>query len=232
MMKKRLLSVLLCASLLLGLCACAAERHDLLHEVNVAPFTFCVRGRGTRAKQVVVKSGDELILAEKIKVAKDVGAMGGTYGLEVLDLNFDGHVDFMIANGVGGDEVSYLCWLYDPTSGTFARSAVLSGLCNIQVNTELKAIFAFSHTYVSEKAYEDVPASHTSTDTSIKYLWKDGKLIPSIRASVSYYSASNLYCYSVSYYDEELGKYTDSDDKWLTPEEYASYDMSFLYYFK
>ncbi len=231
-MKKRVLSLLLCFVLLLLFSSCATERHELLSQVAVAPHTFCVRGRGDRVKQVVVKSGDEVIFAAKVKVARDVGAMGGTYGLKVLDLNFDGHQDFIIADAVGGDEVSYLCWLFNPTSGTFESSADLSGLCNVHADAELKAIFAFSHTYVSEREYEDVPESHTSTDTSTKYLWKNGKLVPSIRASVTYYSQSDLYCYSVSYYDEELGKYTDSDDKWLTPEEYASYDMSFLYYFK
>ena len=37
---------------------------------------------------------------------------------------------------------------------------------------------------------------------------------------------------TVAYYDEELGDYLDSSDKWLTKEEYESTDWSFLYYFK
>ena len=105
-MKKRALALFLCAIFTLLCTSCAAERHELLYEVNVAPYTYCVRGRGTRAKQVVVKSGDEVVLAEKVKVEKDVGAMDGTYGLKVLDLNFDGHSDFMMATAVGGDEVA------------------------------------------------------------------------------------------------------------------------------
>ena len=231
-MKKALLALLLCLATLGTLVGCAKEQHDLLYQTEENGVTYCVRGSGTRAKQIVVKEGEKVIWSQKVKVTSAVGSRGGNYGFEVLDLNFDGHADFMIANDHAGETTSYLCWLWDTEKSTYVQSKELSGLCNIRVNDELKAIFSFSHSYKTEQAYQDVPASSISTDSATKHQWRNGKLTPTIRVSITYYSENDQYCYSVAYYDEELGNFGDSDDRWMTPEEYKTYDMSFLYYFR
>ena len=231
-MKKRLLSLALCLLLLLPLAACAAEQYDLLYETTVDARTYRVRGNNFRAKQVVVKEGDNLLWEQKIKVDASVGSLEGDYGLEILDLNFDGLLDLMIPYDVAGDEVFYLCWLWNADKNAYVESKELTGLCNVAVDPELKAIFSFSHSYEFEPAYEDAPANEKTVDSTIKYIWKDGVLTPAIRVSISHDSSTDRYCYSVAYYDEELGDFGDSDDKWLTAKEYETYDMSFLYYFK
>ncbi len=231
-MKKKILLLLLACLMLLPVASCAREKHDLLYETTVGPITYCVRGKNMKARQIVLKAEGEVIWADDVKVSSSVGSMGGTYGFEVLDLNFDGYQDFMIADKTAGKETSYLCWLWHQDEGVYRLNEDLSGLCNIRADRELKAIFAFSHTYEFEEAYLDAPASQTTVDSTTKYEWKDGRLTPSIRASIAFYSESKLYCYSVAYYDEELGRFGDSDDNWMTPEEYKTYDMSFLYYFE
>ncbi|MBQ8432144.1 MAG: hypothetical protein IJX28_04595 [Clostridia bacterium] len=233
-MKYRILLFLLSAILLLPLLAsCGGERHDLLYSTEVDGVTYCVRGSGTRAKQLVIKQGDALLWTTTVRVDRKVGSLRGTYGLQVLDLNFDGHLDVMIVDGVAGDCRSYLCWLKDPESGDYVASKALTGLCNIQTDEKLKAVFAFTHSFQQDKEYADVQAATITTDTTTKYLWtEDGALVPETRASITFYSETNLYCYSVSYYNEAEKDFDDSNDKWLTPEEYAACDMSFLYYFK
>ncbi|MBQ2734731.1 MAG: hypothetical protein IJF33_02765 [Clostridia bacterium] len=231
-MKKRLLSLALCLLLLLPLAACAAEQYDLLYETTVDTLTYRVRGSDFRAKQIIVKEGDAILWSQKIKVSASVGSLGGDYGLEILDLNFDGSMDLMIPTDIAGDEVFYLCWLWDAEKGKYVESEELTGLCNVATDPELKAIFAFSHFYEYEPSYEDAPANEKTVDSTTKYVWKDGVLTPAIRISISHDSSTDRYCYSVAYYDEKLGDFGDSDDKWLTSEEYESYDMSFLYYFK
>ena len=231
-MKLRLLSLLLCAVLLLPLASCAAEQHDLLYETTADGYTYCVRGTDFRAKQLVVKQGDEIVWNQKIKVDAAVGSLGGDYGLEILDLNFDGNLDLMVANGKAGDEISFLCWLWEEENNTFVRSDELSGLCNVAVNTDLKAVFAFTHTYEYEPDYDDAPSNEKTVDSTTKYVWKDGVLTPAIRVSLTHDSTTDLYCYSVAYYDEKTQTFDDSDDNWLTPSEYEKADLSFLYYFK
>lgn len=230
-MKRTVLTLLCLLLLLAGLCSCAAERYDLLYSEEADGLTFCVRGTGTRTKQVTVKRGEDLLFAEKIRADSDVGTLGGSYGLEIADLNFDGRSDFWIVTEVAGECRTCVCWL-QTENGEFERSEALTGLCNLRADAELEAVFAFEHSYRYERAYEDQPESTETSDSTTKYIWSEGKLLPSIRATVTYYSFSGLYCYSVSYYDEELGELGASDDKWMTEEEYKMCDMGFLYYFR
>ena len=233
-MKKRILLCLLCAVTLLSFASCASEKYDLLYSTEVGDITYCVRGSGTRAKQIVLKQGDDILWAKKVKVEKDVGALDGDYGFEALDLNFDGTTDFMIANAVAGDCVSYLCYVWNTEEEDYVLSEELTGLCNVKADAELQAIFGFSHTYEREDAYADVPAASITTDCSTKYIWKDGKLMPEIRVSVTYYSETDRYLYSVAYYEEDTQAWNEAYDleRWFTPEQYAEQDMSFLYYFQ
>ena len=233
-MKKRLLCLLLCTVMLLALASCASERYDLLYSVELDGLTYCVRGSGTRAKQIVVKSGEEVLWSKKVRVDKSLGTLKGTYGFAADDLNFDGYRDLQIAIDQTGDCVESLCFLYDAAGGKYVKSEELSALYNVKANAELKAVFGFEHTYTTEPAYLDVPASSISTDTATKYVWRDGVLTPDIRVSITFYSESARYLYSVAYYDTETKTFFEDDakDAWLTADEYKEMDMSFLYYFK
>lgn len=231
-MKKRILCLLLCLLTLLPLTSCSTEKHELLYSETHGSLEYNVRGSGNRAKQIVVKKGDEILFAEKIKVHRKVGSLGGSYGFEVTDLNFDGYDDMMIVNEKADDQKVYTCWLWDPDSESFYLHKGLTGLCNVKSDPVLQAVFAFSHSYSHEKAYDDAPEANVSTDATTKYIWVDEKLTPQVRASITYYSETDLYCYSVAYYDQKSEGFLDSDDKWLTPEEYKEQDMSFLYYFQ
>lgn len=231
-MKTKIIPLLLCLTLLLSFSACSQEKHSLLYSEEHNGITYCVRGSKKLAKQIVVKEGDEIIWTKSVKIDKGVGSLNGNYGFEVLDLNFDGYLDLMIVEQVASDCHSYRCWLKIPETNSYELSEELSGLSNIKADPELQAIFAFSHEFEREKEYSDVASTTISTDSTTKYIWNEGVFTPQIKASITFYSESNLYCYSLAYYDEETQQFEDSDDKWLTPEEYKTYDMSFLYYFK
>ena len=233
-MKIKILSLILCLTFLLTLASCAFERHDLLHSIEIDGVTYCVRGSGTRAKQLVVKRGDDVLWAKSVKVAKAVGLQGGEFGFDAVDLNFDGAVDLMLATDVDGDRLSYVCYLYDAEKETYVKSDVLAPLYNIRTDAELKAIFGFDHTYKTEKAYADVPETYTSADVATKYVWKDGALVPEIRVSLTYFSETDMYLYSVAYYEAETGKFADDyeKEKWMTPAQRQGLDFSMIYYFK
>ena len=230
-MKKKILLLLLCIALLIPLTSCA-EKHDLLYSEEHDGITYCVRGKQNTAMQVVVKEGDKVLWSQQIDVDKSVGNLDGDYGLEVLDLNFDGHLDLMIAKKAEDDLISYLCWLKSPQGYSYQYSDSLSGLVNIKADERLKAVFGFSHSVTYEQEIGDDKASLITTDSTTKYIWKDGTLIPETRVSIAYYSKTDLYCYSVAYYNETEKDFEAPYDKWLTSEEYQKEDMSFLYYFK
>ena len=231
-MKKRILCLLLCAFLLLPLLSCKAEQYDLLHSEELDGITYCVRGKKDTPKQIVVKDGDQILWAQKIKVDASVGNLNQNYGFEVLDLNFDGHLDLMIAQKAEGELITYLCWVKNAEGEGYTASEELSGLINVKADAKLKAIFAFSRETRQEQEYGDAEAYEIITDNATKYLWENSKLIPEMRASITHYAKTDRYCYSLSFYNETTGEFDDSNDKWLTPEQYQQEDMSFLYYFR
>ncbi len=226
-MKTKFCLLVLCLAMLLSFAACSGERYDALYYVNHTDgLTYGVRGYPSRPKQIIVKSGEEVIFSEKVKIPKEVGSLGGTYGFLVDDFNFDGYADFLIADGVAGDCVSNICWVYDPSADTYVISEVLSELDNLRANSEMKAVFGFAHAYI------DTPGDVQSIDTATKYVWSGGALLPEMRLTLTFYAEQDIYCFSRSLYDTEAREFSDPDDKWLTAEAYKTYDMSFLYYFK
>ena len=233
-MKKRLLLLILCACICASLfSACAAERYDSLYYVDQDGYTFGVRGTGTQVKQLVIKKGDEILLTEDLKVSKSVGSRGGNYGLQVLDLNFDGYVDVMIADEFEKECLFYQCWLWNLTKGTFEKSEDLSGLANIKVDHNTKSIFAYTTKTTSTPApspeYSDLTVIR---DTTTKYIWENGVFHPTVAASITYYSETDMYEYAVYYYNAETGKMEEDQNKWMTPAEYREADLDFIYYFR
>ena len=226
----KLLSLLLCVLLLLPLISsCAWERYDLLYEVEQNGLTFCARGKGNRVKQIVVKENGEVIWSKSVKTDRRMGKIDDAYGLSIQDLDFDGYDDILIATKKEGDCISYECYLRVGAKKQYNLSKKFEGLYNLKADARLGAVFAFEQ--IREARGDD---AYTTCDKAVKYLWKNGELVPDMFVSISYYSASELYpyCYSVAYYDEELGDFLDSSDNWLTEEEYEAADMSVIYYFK
>lgn len=230
MRSTRIFCLLLCVLILLPLgTACANERYELLYEIEQNGLTFCVRGTNGRVRQLVVKEGDEVIWAKGVKTDRRMGKIDDTYGLLVQDLDFDGYDDILIATAMDGDLITYDAWVRVGEKPQYNRHEELSGRCNTRADARLEAIFTFEKT--TEARGDN---AYLRTEKATKYLWQDGKLVPDTYAAIHYYSDGERtpYCYSVAYYDEELGKFLDSSDAWLTEEEYESADWSFLYYFK
>ncbi|MBR2926058.1 MAG: hypothetical protein IKC31_00570 [Clostridia bacterium] len=233
-MKKRLLLAILAFLLLLPLPSCAAkERYELLYSIELDGVTYCVRGSGTRAKQVVVKRGEEIVWAKTEKAAKKIGSQNGTYGFQAADFNFDGYVDLALATEIEGNVLYSTCWLYNPEKQTYEKSKELSSLGNLRADHELEAIFSFAESVSITKAPSpDFPSITVSTDSVTKRVWEDGVLVPKTRVSMIYYSETDRYCYRVEYYNAAAAAFEIDQEKWLTKDEYLEIDWSFLYYFK
>ena len=226
----KLYSIILCVLMILPLLvSCAGERFDLLYEVEQNGLTFSARGSGERVKQITVQENGKVIWSKRIRTDKELGKIDNTYGLVVEDVDFDGYDDIHIAIEGEGDLIRYDCYVRAGEKPQYNLHEELSALYNVRADARLGAIFAFNQTTDArgDNAY-------LKTDKTTKYFWKDGKLVPDMYAAIHYYSGGDQkpYCYSVGYYDEELGDFLDSTDKWLTEEEYETTDWSFLYYFK
>ena len=230
-MKKQIAFLLMLLMLLPLATSCGGERYSLLYSTEEGGITYCVRGRGDRPKQILAKQGEEILWSSAVKVARGTGDFEGSYGLEILDLNFDGKLDVMIPTDKKGDRTAYACWLQNADGSGYTYSEELSALYNVKADTLRLAVFGFAQTSVTKTDKYGVDYA-ASVDTTTKYVWRGGKLIPQIRVSLTHYPPEDKYCYSVSYYDESTGEFNDPDDVWMTSEERAETDFGFLYYFR
>ncbi len=226
----RLTAILLLLCSLLSLSACG--KGSLLYEVELNGHRLQVMG-GNRPRSLQVCNADGALLwEESVKVDRSVGNRFGTYGLQLLDLDFDGYSDILLVTAANGDVETNACYLYDSATGTYRYNDPLSQLTTVRPNTDYNTIFSFSHTRTDTPAYKDVPASYVTVDTTTAYVWKNGNLIPYRRVSLTYNSEHQKYILSTSDYSELIYDFLDPDDVWYTPEEYAATDFSLLYYFR
>lgn len=226
----KLYSMILCVLIFLPLLvSCKAERFDPLYEMEQNGLTFSARGSDGRVKQITVKENGKVIWAKRVRTDKNMEKIDDTYGLVVEDVNFDGYDDILVAIEGEGDLIRYDCYIRVGQKPQYNLSEELSALYNVRADARLGAIFAFSQS--TDARGND---AYLKTDKTTKYFWENGKLVPDMYVALHYYSGGDQkpYCYAVAYYDEELGHFLDSTDKWLTEEEYETTDWSFLYYFK
>lgn len=218
------------ACLLLPLSSCSSGQ-QLLYSVADGDRTCTVYGSNGRPSRIAVSQNGETIWDKKVKVEKSVGALGGSYGFAVLDLNFDGKNDLKIAVEASGDQLTERVFL-QTENGEYEESDAFEGLYTLGAYPAEQAVFSFTQSYEVEQAAGSEPESYVSTDTTTAYVWKNGALAPYRRLSLTYYSSQNVYCLSVSDFNETIGAFLEPDDSWLTPQEYAATDFSLLYYFR
>ena len=224
----RILLLLLLPCLL----ASCGERYDPLYSTEADGLTYVVRGSDDRARQIVVKLGDEVVWKTSIHGNRKVGNYKGVWGVEIMDLNFDGTKDIVITRAIDGDVADVDCYLWNQEKNSFRLSEELSSLSNVCARPQDKSLLAFDHSLVTHAATADLPETYVSTDRVTKYVWKDGILLPERRVSLSYDSEHKFYIYAVENYNESTATFEEPEETYLSIEEYESTDFSFFYYFK
>ena len=229
-MKKQLIcGLLLLAAMLPFLPSCA--KSDPLYSVTDGDRTVTVLGGGGRANYLTVSENGSEIWRERIYADRTVGERGGTFGLRVMDVNFDGRNDLVIAITVKGEATTEQVFLRQ-SDGSYRLSTAFEGKCNLAVDARQELVFGFSHTDRTERDVSDDRTYHVITDVATAYSWQGSTLVPRRYVALIYYGGSDRYCYAVADYDETVGAWKDSDDHWMTPEQYAEETFDALYYFR
>ncbi len=229
--RTKALGTLLAALLLLLTVLTSCASATPLYSKTDGTRTYAVHG-GSRPKRIQVSENGTVVWKTRVSVDKTVGAQNGSYGLEILDLNFDGLSDIKLITSVNGSVMTNACYL-QTANGSYEYSDELSRLCNVGVDAEQKVIFSFAHTYSADDVeYSDAKPSHTWSDITTAHVWENGALKPYRRVWLTYYSEHDVYCYSISDYSDLTEEFLDPDDTWMTPAEYQKTDFGFLYYFR
>lgn len=230
MKTKQICACLACILLALLLAACG-KHNELLYAVADGERTVSVLGSDSRVWYLSVSEGGKEIWSKRIYADKTIGARNGTYGFRLMDVNFDGKNDLVVAITAEGDVTTEQVYL-QTSGGSYELSTALEGKCNLAIDARQELVFAFQHTDRIEQDASVAKTYHVITDRSTAYSWQGNTLVPRRYVSLTYYGGSDRYCYSVADYDAKTGTWEDSDDRWMTPAEYATQTFDGLYYFK
>jgi hypothetical protein len=219
-MKRRLFPFLLAILMILPtiLSSCAN------YSVEDGSRTYTLSGSGIR-KRITVSENGKTVWKTTVKTSPSVGRRGDTYGLSILDLNFDGINDIKLITDDENDVLTEVCYLWNPTASTYEESEALSQLTTIGTVADQQLVLSYLG-----KTFD--PVALETVETVISYRWQGDGLIPYRRLSITYYHTQDYYCYSVSDYLLGSFRFDESEDQWLTPEQFNTRDWSFFYYFK
>lgn len=231
-MKTRLLcGLLLAAALLCSLSSCAKK--ELLYSVEDGDRTIEILG-GSRASYFSVKQDGKEIWQTRVYSDRTVGKRNGTYGFRLMDLNFDGRNDLVIAITADGDEVTEQVFL-QTADGSYRASSAFDGKHTLAVDARQELVFGFTHTEETIRDAETGATARVTTDRATAYSWQGGGLEPRRYVALTYYSAneqSRRYRYSVADFDETVGAFESPYDRWMSETEYEQADFEGLYYFR
>ena len=233
-MKTRLLcGLLLAAALLCSLSSCAKK--ELLYSVEDkdGDRTIEILG-GSRASYISVKQDGKEIWQTRVYSDRTVGKRNGTYGFRLMDLNFDGRNDLVIAITADGDEVTEQVFL-QTADGSYRASSAFEEKHTLAVDKEQELVFGFTHTVETLRDAETGVTSQVTTDRATAYSWQGNGLEPRRYVALAFYGSneeSRRYCYSVADFDETTGAWEQPYDRWMSKAEYEQADFEGLYYFR
>lgn len=180
-------------------------------------FSFSYRGSNDEVRKLHVKkdgkkigkfdvsSDASLFSTEEYKKATILSSSeSGTLMLVPFSLDTDGDIHYRA--------------LFVSQDGSAAFDED-NDVANPKVDFEIMAVY--SECVGLEYSVDDINSPFTKYATYIGYSIENVKLIPINSATISYHSETNIYCFSQSGYDSEVGGLGVPVDDWLSPEKYA-----------
>ena len=221
---KKFVSLLLALTVLIPclLTSCGAKK--TVHSITSHGRVYDICGKGSHRTVIVTENGVQ-IWETRVDVEKKIGKQDGTYGLAILDLNFDGLDDIKISISETDEKITALCYLQNPTTGLYDACNVLSEIYTVDAVADKQLLLSYDG--ISKDAITGV-----TVESITAYRWQGDGLIPYRRLSITYYPTENRYCYGTSDYLDGSLRFDDPDETWLTPEQYRNTDWSFFYYFR
>lgn len=221
-MKKimRVLKIAVCTLILsaaLMLCACGGG--ELLNTVSDGEISFELYGKEESLRYVVViKDGKRL---GKYKVSGERVSDSTDLGFELIDLNFDGIMDFRVKVASTEELVYYESYLSN-SDRTYYASAELKSLASLSVDPEKGTLSGktYERNYEGRDSrgeyafYVECWGEHT-------YQWSGGRLREIERLETVYYSETDMYCI-VRYAADGNGNLEISEETWTEGADFRN----------
>ena len=137
------------------------------------------------------------------------------------DVNGDGHPDLFVPHSKDNNlDFRYAIFIWDNNSSMFTDTGVLCDLANIDVDLNENTVTSkmLLRTVVAE-AQPNLPEEYELQNVYTEYKLADGAFVEYRKLSLTYYSESDIYCYSIYEYNSETKELECFDEQWMDAEE-------------
>lgn len=143
------------------------------------------------------------------------------------DLNGDGHSDIIVPHSSDDIEnTRYAAFIWNNETKMFEDTGALNDIANIKLNKDDRSITSYMmlHTTLYEEQL-NAPEIYEEKQLLKEFKIVDGKYTLFREYSLTYYSESDIYCYSKYDYDTESGELVCTDESWLSPEKATEIEL-------
>ncbi|MBR6709120.1 MAG: hypothetical protein IKL84_05520 [Clostridia bacterium] len=129
-------------------------------------------------------------------------------GLELIDLNFDGHDDVRIKmqRYTSGD-IRYACFLW--ADGTLVRNTTIDNIRSLSVHPENETLTAWANYHSTADDWE--------SRAYLTYVWYNGLPVPVAKTELIHYVEDEIYCLAT--YAADPGRSLEVvDENWIFPD--------------
>lgn len=186
-------------------------------------FSFSYRGSKSEIRKLYIEKDGKNI--GKLDISSSASLFSSEEDKNAVLLNSDGSGTlFLVPFCADADGDRHFRPLFVTPDGS-AELDIDADVSNPRVDFENSAVFSEC---AGLDCLVDSPESpYTKYALYIGYSINENRLIPLHSVSVTYHSETNIYCFSESFFDEQLGTLGEPVDDWLLPDEYAQKRDSF-----
>ena len=195
---------------------------SVLDTLNAGDFRFELCGTDRLSKIVVYKDGSKTATVR----TSSVGSQNDHYGVTVVDLNFDGSPDLLVAQTEKNRNTCYAVWTWNAATGTYRSADAVAGAPNVTLNEDYECLV--SHALETRFVGEDAYGSAYYEEAEIYRIFHSykGEIVELARYEFVYYTKNDIHALLISRFDYNEGSLSSfSEDHWLSDKEAENFDL-------
>ena len=199
-----------------------------LHQHQLGEFTLKLYGNLSECRIVKVYDKSVRLATLKLNVDKELLSESSLFDPYLTDINGDGHLDLIIPHSKDSNQsIIYSAFTWDNEIRQFIPQTALTKLANIEINTDNNTIASTVNTrIVIAEEQANVPEVFEDETCFTEYKLIENIFVPFRERSLTYYSDTDIYCYSIYDYNEKTKELEYTDEQWITEEEAKNIKLS------
>ena len=191
------------------------------HEMQLSEYTLKFYGDLEKTHVLKVYEGSIRRATVPLSVENEIFDEANKLIPYLEDVNGDGHPDLFVPHSKDNNlDFRYAVFTWDNETAMFTDTGVLSDLANIEVDLNESTITSkmLLRTVIAE-AQPNLPEEYELKNVYTEYKLIDGAFVAFKELSLTYFSETDIYCYSIYEYNSETKELEYVDEQWMDAEK-------------